>query len=132
MGHLVFLLEKIVSFGDGDRGLLQIDVCPRQRGGLAAAQAGVEQQHGCTLGGVRRFADPALLLVGDGCADLRRRTGRTGGFCDGVVQDHLGDGKIVGGLGAAAQIGQGKVRKRRVTIVSGGKLVQPALKVCRF
>ena len=101
-GALGSFAGKIVPLGDCDGGLLQIDVRPRQCGGLAAAQTGVEQQHGRTLGGVGRFTDPALLLVGDGCADLWRSTGRTGGFCDGVIQDHLGNGKIIGGLSTAA------------------------------
>lgn len=120
---------EVIAVVDRDRGSVQINVRPSEGGGFAAAQAGVKQQHGGALGAVGRFADPALLLFGDGLTGFRIGTGGAGGFDDGVILHHFRDSEIINRLGAAAEVGQGEVGHRRLAIVPLGQPVQHRLEV---
>ena len=77
LGDFNFLGAKVVALIDRDGGVVEVDIGPSEGGGLAAAEAGVEQEHRGPLGGVGRFPDPALLLLGEGgrAAPARPRQG---------------------------------------------------------
>lgn len=128
---LNFLSAEIVALIDRDGGVVEVDVGPGEGSGLAAAEAGVEQEHGGPLGSVGRLTDPALLRLGDGVAGLRRSPGGGDGLDQRVVHHDLRDGEVIRRLGAAAQIGEGKVGEGRLAVVPAGQRVEHPLKVGR-
>ena len=131
LGDLDLFGAEVVALADRDGGVVEVDVRPGEGGGLAAAEAGVEQEHGGSLGGVGRLPDPALLRLGEGVARLRRSPGGGDGLDQRVVHHDLRDGEVIRCLGAAAQIGEGKVGEGRFAVVPAGQRVEHPLKVGR-
>ena len=131
LGDLDLFGAEVVALADRDGGVVEVDVGPGEGGGLAAAEAGVEQEHRGPLGGVVRLPDPALLRLGDGVAGLRRSPGGGDGLDQRVVHHDLRDGEVIRRLGAAAQIGEGKVGEGRLAVVPAGQRVEHLLEVGR-
>lgn len=131
LGDLDLFGAEVVALADRDGGVVEVDVGPGEGGGLAAAEAGVEQEHRGPLGSVGRLTDPALLRLGDGVAGLRRSPGGGDGLDQRVVHHDLRDGEVIRRLGAAAQIGEGKVGEGRLAVVPAGQRVEHPLEVGR-
>ena len=131
LGDLDLFGAEVVALIDRDGGVVEVDVGPGEGGGLAAAEAGVEQEHGSSLGSVGCLTDPALLRLGDGVAGLRRSPGGGDGLDQRVVHHDLRDGEVIRRLGAAAQVGEGEVGEGRLAVVPAGQRVEHPLKVGR-
>lgn len=131
LGDFNFLSAEVVALIDRDGGVVEVDVGPSEGSGLAAAEAGVEQEHGGPLGGVGRLTDPALLLLGEGVARFRRGPGRGDGLDQRVVHHNLRDGEVIRRLGAAAQVGEGEVGEGRLAVMPVGQCIEHLLEVGR-
>lgn len=131
LGDLDLFSAEVIAFVDRDGGVVEVDVGPSEGSGLAAAEAGVEQEHGGSLSGVGCLTDPALLLFSEGVARLRRSPGGGDGLDQRVVHHDLRDGEVIRGLGAAAQVGEGEVGERRLAVMPVGQVVEHLLEVGR-
>ena len=131
LGDLDLFGAEVVALADRDGGVVEVDVSPGEGGGLAAAEAGVEQEHRSPLGSVGRLTDPALLHLGDGVAGLRCSPGGGDGLDQRIVHHDLRDGEVIRRLGTAAQIGEGKVGEGRLAVVPAGQRVEHLLEVGR-
>lgn len=123
---------EVIALADGNRGVVQIHIGPGESCGLAAPEAGVQQQHRGPLGPMGRFTDPLLLFLGDRLAGLCRGPGGAGDLCDGVVEHDLRNGQIIHSLGTGTQIGQREVGEGRLAVVPVGQVVQDLLEVGSF
>ena len=131
LGDLDLFSAEVIAFVDRDGGVVEVDVGPSEGGGLAAAEAGVEQERGGSLGGVGCFTDPALLRLGEGVARLWCSPGGGDGLDQRVIHHDLRDGEVIRRLGAAAQVGEGEVGERRLAVMPVGQVVENLLEVGR-